>query len=148
MTVIEGQFVFATNDAFPELCQPRDVGDNLRDFTESSTGISTEGTTDCAGNTRQILKSRQPCPNRFRNDVRQERARPRTNVIASDFDMAETGIGEANHRTADPFVFDQDVRTATQNVNRDLLVMANSHQTRQFFQGSRGKQVLRRTTQS
>jgi len=147
LTVIEAQFVITANDLFSQGCQSGDAGHELRDFSESSSGISAEGTSDGSGNSREVFEAGKSGSHGFGDDVGEQRAGTGSYEISGDLDMAEDRIGQADDRTADTFVFDEDVGATAENVDRDLFVVANGDQTRQFLDGPGREKILSGATQ-
>ena len=79
----------------------------------------------------------------FCNHMRQERTGAGTDALLGHRDVGEAGRFQANDRSADPFIPDQQIRAAAEDMHGDLLRVATFQHAGKFVRITRNEEELR-----
>jgi len=147
-TIREGQFVAAANCDRSVLREYSDGTDQLSDVTGSAAAVSNDRAADGSGNPDEMFHPAKSGADRLGDHMRQQSSTTGGDEIALDLNAGKQRLNNPDHRAANTFFANQQIRTRSQNVDGQLLLAACLHNVQEFLFGARCNEILRRSAQS
>lgn len=147
LAIAKREFIVRAVDDFTVDRQHFDGTDVLADIAVAATGIATQCTANCSGNSREIFKPGKTGFDSLRNSIGKECSTTSHQRCAFDFNVLEGFMCELDDSATDTFIPHEEIRATAENTDCDLLGSTGFDHSDEFFDATRFEKVLHRATQ-